>query len=207
MRKRVMLLCVALLALLVVQSDVNAAWTTPKTWVSGETVTAAMMNTYIRDNQNVLAMSPRILDVNVTQTGTTAAASPQTLMSYTLPGGTVVSAGQGVRVTAWGTCASGLPATSRYPHFYIGSSDLGAIACTATIPSAWRWSVMALVVDATHGSYLGVTSLSSSISTSAYASALPVWASDMDFKVVAEMSGTFGANDIVALGMTVELIP
>lgn len=30
------------------------AWTTPKTWSSYETVTAAMMNTYIRDNQNYL---------------------------------------------------------------------------------------------------------------------------------------------------------
>mgnify|MGYP005814079431 CR=1 FL=1 len=30
------------------------AWTTPRTWVSGELVTASIMNTYIRDNQNLL---------------------------------------------------------------------------------------------------------------------------------------------------------
>lgn len=31
------------------------AWTTPKTWESSELVTAALMNTHLRDNLNVLA--------------------------------------------------------------------------------------------------------------------------------------------------------
>ena len=30
------------------------AWTTPRTWVSGELVTAALFNTHIRDNLNIL---------------------------------------------------------------------------------------------------------------------------------------------------------
>lgn len=30
------------------------AWTTPRTWTTGELVTAAIMNAHIRDNQNVL---------------------------------------------------------------------------------------------------------------------------------------------------------
>jgi hypothetical protein len=30
------------------------AWTSPRTWTTGELVTAAIMNTHIRDNQNVL---------------------------------------------------------------------------------------------------------------------------------------------------------
>lgn len=30
------------------------AWTTPRTWSSGETVTAALMNTHVRDNLNVV---------------------------------------------------------------------------------------------------------------------------------------------------------
>ena len=30
------------------------AWTTPRTWTTGELVTAAIMNTHVRDNQNVL---------------------------------------------------------------------------------------------------------------------------------------------------------
>lgn len=31
------------------------AWTTPRTWTSGETLTAANMNTHVRDNENWLA--------------------------------------------------------------------------------------------------------------------------------------------------------
>lgn len=30
------------------------AWTTPKTWLAGELVTETSLNTYIRDNQNIL---------------------------------------------------------------------------------------------------------------------------------------------------------
>ena len=30
------------------------AWTTPRTWVSGELVTAALMNSAVRDNLNIL---------------------------------------------------------------------------------------------------------------------------------------------------------
>ena len=31
------------------------AWTTPRTWVAGETVTASLMNTHVRDNLNAIA--------------------------------------------------------------------------------------------------------------------------------------------------------
>ncbi len=30
------------------------AWTTPRTWVTGELVTAAMLNAHVRDNFNVV---------------------------------------------------------------------------------------------------------------------------------------------------------
>ena len=30
------------------------AWSTPRTWVTGELVTAALLNSYVRDNQNAL---------------------------------------------------------------------------------------------------------------------------------------------------------
>lgn len=33
------------------------AWTTPRTWVAGELVTATMLNTHIRDNENLLKTS------------------------------------------------------------------------------------------------------------------------------------------------------
>jgi hypothetical protein len=34
------------------------AWTTPRTWVAGEVVTAAVMNTHVRDNLKALGDSP-----------------------------------------------------------------------------------------------------------------------------------------------------
>jgi hypothetical protein len=34
------------------------AWTTARTWVTGEVVTAAVMNTHVRDNLNALAVTP-----------------------------------------------------------------------------------------------------------------------------------------------------
>jgi len=45
------------------------AWTTPRTWVAGELVTASLMNTYIRDDFAYLKDSPTF-DGNVTVAGT-----------------------------------------------------------------------------------------------------------------------------------------
>lgn len=36
------------------------AWTTPKTWTVGELLTAADLNTYIRDNSDFLAETPKV---------------------------------------------------------------------------------------------------------------------------------------------------
>ena len=33
------------------------AWTAPRTWVAGEVLTAALLNTHVRDNENVLKAS------------------------------------------------------------------------------------------------------------------------------------------------------
>lgn len=38
------------------------AWTTPRTWVTGETVTAALMNTHVRDNMDFLEAQRVILN-------------------------------------------------------------------------------------------------------------------------------------------------
>lgn len=35
----------------------HAAWTTPRTWTTGEVVTASMMNTHVRDNLNYLNLA------------------------------------------------------------------------------------------------------------------------------------------------------
>ncbi|CAB4190633.1 hypothetical protein UFOVP1196_80 [uncultured Caudovirales phage] len=44
------------------------AWTTPRTWVSGELVTASMMNTHVRDNLNALTQATSTITTTGTQT-------------------------------------------------------------------------------------------------------------------------------------------
>jgi hypothetical protein len=48
------ILAVALAFLLITPGSSFAAWTTPRTWVASELVTATMMNAHIRDNENAL---------------------------------------------------------------------------------------------------------------------------------------------------------
>lgn len=42
------------------------AWTTPRTWVLGEIITAAIMNTHVRDNLNYMYNKPRVKTSNTT---------------------------------------------------------------------------------------------------------------------------------------------
>ena len=53
------------------------AWTTPRTWTTGELVTAAFMNTHVRDNLLALtawqAWTPTLTNLNIGSTGTQTA--------------------------------------------------------------------------------------------------------------------------------------
>lgn len=51
------------------------AWTTPRTWVAGETLTAALLNTHLRDNMNVvpIELGTTEFTANVTVSATTEA--------------------------------------------------------------------------------------------------------------------------------------
>jgi hypothetical protein len=66
------------------------AWTTPRTWVAGETVTAALLNTHVRDNMN--AIDPTVVGTGPARIGaraTTAATQAiATTTVTTLTGGT-----------------------------------------------------------------------------------------------------------------------
>lgn len=48
------------------------AWTTPRTWASGESVTSTVMNTHVRDNLNAI-VSPPYVFVRANSTSTTLA--------------------------------------------------------------------------------------------------------------------------------------
>jgi hypothetical protein len=48
------------------------AWTTPRTWVVGEIVTAALMNTHVRDNMNAILSAASTLASSVTASSLTS---------------------------------------------------------------------------------------------------------------------------------------
>ncbi|HEY2086383.1 MAG TPA: hypothetical protein VGH54_10225 [Mycobacterium sp.] len=57
------------------------AWTTPRTWVAGETITAAIMNTHVRDNLVDVNNAPRWFGTGGIDTG--ALVAPLLLQSGT----------------------------------------------------------------------------------------------------------------------------
>ncbi len=59
------------------------AWTTPRTWIPGELVTALMMNTHVRDNMNYLFSNIGAVDLS----GKADVASPTFTGIVTLGGG------------------------------------------------------------------------------------------------------------------------
>ncbi len=61
------------------------AWTTPRTWVAGELVTAALMNTFVRDEFAYLKDAPTF-DGNVLMAGTLGVTGLTTLGSLTVTG-------------------------------------------------------------------------------------------------------------------------
>lgn len=75
------------------------AWTTPRTWVAGEIVTAAQLNTHVRDDLNILKSSINddgtlrgwtLLDRVFTETADLTNSTTETSMySYSVPGGTL----------------------------------------------------------------------------------------------------------------------
>lgn len=56
------------------------AWTTPRTWTTGELVTASILNAHVRDNLNMLAR----LDISNSFTGGTQTIAPTTTTNFAL---------------------------------------------------------------------------------------------------------------------------
>jgi hypothetical protein len=126
------------------------AWTTPRTWAAGETVTSSMMNAHVRDNLNVLKTSiaddgtlvaPQTLS---SQTGSVAnvAATETTLFTYTIIGGKLATNGQRIRLTATGTHTAAA-ATKLFKLHFGGTS--AAILANAFNSAAGSWVFEAII--------------------------------------------------------------
>ncbi len=117
------------------------AWTTPRTWVYLETVTVAMMNEQVRDNETYLKSRTDISDYNISlDTVTTAVAvsgvtSEQTLYTFSVPGGTLSTANM-LRLRIWGTQIDGNTTGNVYRIKYGGTTMLTITTTTVFLTAA-----------------------------------------------------------------------
>ena len=131
-------------------------WTAPRTWVTGETVTAANMNTHVRDNLKAIGDAWTSYTPTLAQGVSTNIAKTVTYAKYVAAGKLIICQ---VRLdpTAAGTAGSPititLPVTAASSVYVVGSgsySDTG----TALYPAiAWLTSTTTLELRRTDQAY------------------------------------------------------
>lgn len=132
---------------------------------------------------------------------TTAAATAQSLGAFTLPAGALKRAGQGLRITAWGTV--GTNANTKTLALRFGAQTLNASATGTT--SNGNWIMRATLTR-------GATAALQKATCDGYAFAAalaPVSSSltvDTDAAIVIDLLGTNGsaAADVTLSGMVIE---
>lgn len=99
------------------------AWTTPKTWATGDLVTAVDLNTHLRDNLNALKGVP-ITAANFSMyTGTTSTAFVDIGSAYNLT--ITVSEGSRLLIGLWGSWSIGAGGYTSYLDLLIDSTRAG----------------------------------------------------------------------------------
>lgn len=156
-------------------------------------------------NQLIQAINAGVSGLNNAQTGSVSTATgtaEQTLQQYTLPGGTLASAGQAVRISCWGV--TGATANNKTMKLYFGASAI-ATPTAATNAKGWRLEMVVMRRTAT----------TQAIDTQGLVDVTPVspvntdGAETLTAGVLIKCTGTDGtsaAADIVASGMLVELV-
>jgi hypothetical protein len=89
-------------------------WTTPRTWTAGEVVTAALLNTHLRDNLDAIDGPNGTFTPQFSTSGTWTTST--TTGFYSTPARTCTAAGRGVR--SGGGLTTGVPLTC---YWYGGS--------------------------------------------------------------------------------------
>jgi hypothetical protein len=82
------------------------AWTSPRTWSTSELVTAAIMNTHVRDNLLALKSPPSgvaLLNSNISTTSTSFVDLTGATVTFTTAGGKVLVLFQGTQFVASGS--------------------------------------------------------------------------------------------------------
>ena len=177
-------------------------FTTPRTWVAGETVTDTIMNTHVRDNLTYLGTGIIRLDVNTTAVGNVGAGEDD-LMTYTLPASTLSVDGMGVRITAWGITANN--ANAKTVKMYFGSTNVGSLICTTNTIEGWVHQAVIIRTGAT--AQLGRLVLSAQAAVWKWGGNATAPTETLSGAVTIKCTGEATAtNDIVQQLMLVELI-
>ena len=129
------------------------AWTTPRTWSPGETVTAALMNAHVRDNLNVLktniadngdvdissqlAAIPEVLTKTAAEVQATTAET--NFLNYTVPANTLSADGQMLRAILEGVTAAN--ANNKTFKVYFGGTQVGSTLTIANSGVPWRLAI------------------------------------------------------------------
>lgn len=107
-------------------------YTTPRTWTTGETVTAAMLNEQVRDNENYLktqmdiADREQIIDVITATTTLTGVTTEQTAYTFSLPGGSLGSTGM-IRLKLYGVFTEATGGQTDTFRFKYGATTLVSV--------------------------------------------------------------------------------
>lgn len=129
------------------------AWTAPRTWSPGETVTAALMNAHVRDNMNVLktniadngdinlgsqlANRPSVL--TKTAAAINATTSETDFLNYTVPANTLSADGQMLRAILEGVTA--VNGNNKTFKVYFGGTQVGSTVTITNSGVAWRLAI------------------------------------------------------------------
>ena len=81
------------------------AWTAPTTWTTGQIVTAALMNTHVRDNLNVTA--PAVMTTQGDIIYASGANTPARLAKPGTPDGEVLTFASGASAPSWAAPSGG----------------------------------------------------------------------------------------------------
>jgi len=105
------------------------AWTTPRTWVDGETATAALFNTHIRDNLNAIAVAGIAgwTDYSGSATMTASGSNP----TYTVNYAKYAQVGKTVRYRAKFTLTTAGTGTYAWSLPVTAVTNANALACGA----------------------------------------------------------------------------
>lgn len=136
---------------------------------------------------------------------TIANTSETTLQQYTLPANSLAVAGQGVLVTCWGT--TGATANNKTRKLYFGTTSTITTAAEAANAQSWYLALKVMRTGAATQTTLG-TGMAGTASVTPLNSVVAgtdALTADVLIKCTGT-NGTSAANDIVANGMTVEVL-